>query len=448
MAAKPEEVNTAPVEAVNAPVGASVETQPEPQLTAETTEKKDESAAVETTTAAVADLSVAEKKEDDKTVEGESPVVASDIPVAEKKEDDKPAQEATPAAVSEAPAAEKTEEAAPADVPVVDQKIEEEKTVEQAASAAVTTTAEATPSDANANVEASEKPEASPEASTETSTSGTIWPQTGPEHPLTRFYDAFEELVASASHNEVYGIELSKNNEFHTKLILQKFLRANQNDLEKAKTQLLKTLKWRKEFDPIKAASETYDKAKFDGLGYVLEVEGVPESPNAKDIATFNIYGAVKDNKATFGDLGLFLRWRVGLMEKSIQALRLSSATTPIPDYGQGPDPYQGFQVHDYLQVSFLRRDPLVKTATNKTIEILGAHYPETLSRKFFVNVPAVMGWVFQAVKLVVAKETSKKFVVLSNGGALAGELGKGVPKSYGGEKEELAVCAEGMKME
>jgi hypothetical protein len=34
-----------------------------------------------------------------------------------------------------------------------------------------------------------------------------------------------------------------------------------------------------------------------------LEVEGVPESKNAKDIATFNIYGAVKDKKATFGDL-------------------------------------------------------------------------------------------------------------------------------------------------
>ena len=134
-------------------------------------------------------------------------------------------------------------------------------------------------------------------------------------------------------------------------------------------------------------------------------------------------------------------------MEKSIQALRLSSATVPIPDYNQGPDPYQGFQIHDYLQVSFLRRDPLVKTATNKTIEILGRHYPETLSRKFFVNVPMVMGWLFNAIKLVVAKETSRKFVVLSYGNQLAGELGKGVPKSYGGEGGELSECAEGVKM-
>lgn len=134
-------------------------------------------------------------------------------------------------------------------------------------------------------------------------------------------------------------------------------------------------------------------------------------------------------------------------MEKSVQALSLSTATTPIPNYGEGPDPYQGFQVHDYLQVSFIRRDPLVKAATNKTIEILGRHYPETLSRKFFVNVPAIMGWVFTAVKLVVAKETSRKFVVLSDGKQLATQLGKGVPKSYGGEKPELAECAVTMDM-
>ncbi|RMZ71604.1 cral trio domain-containing [Pyrenophora seminiperda CCB06] len=399
---RPEEVNTAPVEAANAPAGASVpvETQPKPQLTAETTERKDEPAAVEATTAAVADLSVAEKDQD-KSVEDTAPANA---PIADQKvEEDKTVEQAAPT----------VEQAAP--------------TMEQAAPAVAATSAEAKPS------EASSEP---------------VWPETTPDHPLTKFYDAFEALVASAEHNEVYGIELSKSKPFHTKLILQKFLRANQNDVEKAKTQLLETLKWRKQFDPIKAVNETFDKAKFEGLGYVLEVEGVPESPNTKDVATFNIYGAVKDNKATFGDLDLFLRWRVGLMEKSVQALRLADASTPIPNYGEGPDPYQGFQVHDYLQVSFLRRDPLVKAATNKTIEILGAHYPETLSRKFFVNVPTVMGWVFQAVKLVVAKETRKKFVVLSNGGELAMELGKSVPKSYGGEREDLAVCAEGMRME
>lgn len=134
-------------------------------------------------------------------------------------------------------------------------------------------------------------------------TTSPFWPETAPDHPLTKFYTSFEKLIEEAQYDEVYGIKLSTSSPFHTKLILQKFLRANQNDLEKARQQLLGTLKWRKEFDPAKAANETYSKEKFDGLGYVLEVEGVPDSKNKKDIVTFNIYGAVKDKKATFGDL-------------------------------------------------------------------------------------------------------------------------------------------------
>lgn len=286
-----------------------------------------------------------------------------------------------------------------------------------------------------------------PTTDTVPTTAGLSWPETAAEHPLTKLYDMLDELVKESQHDEVYGVHLNKSSPFHTKLILQKFLRANQNDLGKAKQQLLETLKWRKEFDPVKAMDETFDKAKFGGLGYVLEVEGVPESKNAKDVVTFNIYGAVKDKKATFGDLEGFLRWRVGLMEKSVQKLNLSSATAPIPNYNEGLDPYQGFQIHDYLQVSFLRQDPAVKAATQKTIEVLGRYYPETLSRKFFVNVPVIMGWVYTAVKMVVAKETAKKFTVLSYGNQLAGELGSNVPTVYGGTKGELETVAEGMRL-
>ncbi|KAF2445133.1 CRAL/TRIO domain-containing protein [Karstenula rhodostoma CBS 690.94] len=289
---------------------------------------------------------------------------------------------------------------------------------------------------------------AAPAGDVKPSPASPSWPETPAEHPLTSFFGQIEALIKEAAHDEVYGVILSPSNEFHTKLILQKFLRANQNDLDKAKQQLLDTLKWRKEFDPAKAASEMFEKSRFEGLGWILRVEGVPESTNKSDVVTFNIYGAVKDNKKTFGDLDAFLRWRVGLMERSVQKLDLSAATQPIPNFGAGPDPYQGIQVHDYLQVSFLRQDPLVKAATKKTIEVLGRYYPETLSRKFFVNVPLVMGWAYQAVKMIVSKETAKKFTVLSYGSALAGELGKGLPKEYGGEKGALNEVGEGMKLE
>ncbi len=134
-------------------------------------------------------------------------------------------------------------------------------------------------------------------------------------------------------------------------------------------------------------------------------------------------------------------------MEKSVQKLRLKDATRPIPNYGEGPDPYQGYQIHDYLQASFLRRDAVIKAATNKTIETLGRYYPETLSRKWFVNVPVIMGWLYQAMKMVVAKETVKKFGVLSYGNQLTAELGPNIPQIYGGKLGELKEIGEGMTM-
>ena len=141
-------------------------------------------------------------------------------------------------------------------------------------------------------------------AETETSTpSEPSWPELKNGHPLSKLLAELPHITKDADYNEVYGIELGPAKPFHTKLILQKFLRANSNDLEKAKEQLLATLKWRKEFQPLKAKEESFEKGRFAGLGYVMELESVPASTNKMDVATFNIYGAVKDNKAAFGDL-------------------------------------------------------------------------------------------------------------------------------------------------
>jgi hypothetical protein len=201
------------------------------------------------------------------------------------------------------------------------------------------------------------------------------WPALDAGHPLSRFVQALPEILKSTGYNEVYGVALVPEGNFHTKLILQKFLRANQNDLEKAKEQLTKTLTWRKEYQPLKVKDEVFSSKKFGGLGYITKLSDVPGSENKTDVATFNIYGAVKDNKETFGDVEAFMRWRVALMESSVLKLGLAEATAPIPDYGEGPDIYQGFQIHDYMDVSFLRQDPLVKAASKKAIEVFGAYY-------------------------------------------------------------------------
>lgn len=80
-------------------------------------------------------------------------------------------------------------------------------------------------------------------------------------------------------------------------------------------------------------------------------------------------------------------------MELSVKQLDLSSATTMISE--NGPDPYRMIQVHDYLSVSFLRMDPVVRAASKETIQVFGMAYPELLKEKFFVNVPMVMSCKF-----------------------------------------------------
>lgn len=149
-------------------------------------------------------------------------------------------------------------------------------------------------------------------ANTGTSTStGPTSPGLPAEHPLRQLQRRLKGLIDETGYNEVWGVQLSgttvgedeaTETPFTTTLVLQKFLRANANNIDKAAEQLKNTLQWRKEFRPLKAArEETFDEDKFGGLGYVTVID--KKDGNGKEIITWNIYGAVKDNKKTFGDL-------------------------------------------------------------------------------------------------------------------------------------------------
>lgn len=130
-------------------------------------------------------------------------------------------------------------------------------------------------------------------------------------------------------------------------------------------------------------------------------------------------------------------------MELAVKDLKLGEATS-VMDYN-GEDPYQMVQVHDYLNVSFLRMNPNVKAATKKTIEVFAMAYPELLREKFFVNVPALMGWMFTSMKVFLSKNTTRKFHPITNGVNLAREfpsLVEKFPAAYGGKSEELQKTA------
>ncbi|KAF4440916.1 SFH5-phospholipid transporter [Fusarium acutatum] len=263
-----------------------------------------------------------------------------------------------------------------------------------------------------------------------------------PETPLTKLNARLEDIFTKTLHKEMWGVQLTNIDHVPTKVVLQKFLRANNDDPVAAEKQLTQALEWRKKMNPTALVTQTFDKSKFGDLGYVT----VHKGENGKEtIITWNIYGAVKDNKATFGNVQEFIKWRAAIMELSVQKLKLDQVTEPIPEGGE--DPYQMIQVHDYLNVSFFRMDPAVKAASKETISVFSMAYPELLAHKYFVNVPAIMGWMFGAMKLFLAPATLRKFHPMTSGTTLATEL-KGIvstlPKEYGGQgpsvKEGMSV--------
>jgi phosphatidylinositol transfer protein SFH5 len=113
-------------------------------------------------------------------------------------------------------------------------------------------------------------------------------------------------LIAKAhDHKEIWGVTLA-DPETHvpSQIVFQKFLNAYDGDLEKSKDTLSKTLDWRKSTKPLELLSKAHAKAKFDGLGYVTTYgTAFPDSPEGKEVFTWNIYGGAKDINETFGDL-------------------------------------------------------------------------------------------------------------------------------------------------
>ncbi|KAK3984260.1 CRAL-TRIO domain-containing protein [Cladorrhinum sp. PSN332] len=287
-------------------------------------------------------------------------------------------------------------------------------------------------------------------ATTDTTTPTTTQPEPVKETPTEQSQSPspLAQLWTTAQshgHPEIWGVPLS-DPETHipSQVVFQKYLNANDGDVPKAQEQLIKTLDWRAKTKPTELAFRSFNKAKFAGLGYVTSYAAEEESePEHKEIFTWNIYGGVKSVDETFGVLDEFVDWRVALMEIALQELNIAGAVKRITaDY----DPYKIYQVHDYKSISFLRSPPHVKSASSETIKVFAQNYPELLKEKFFVNVPAIMGFVYSFMKLFVAAKTIKKFHPMSNGGNLALEfaasgiqgLGERLPAEYGGKGGDL----------
>ncbi|KAL0082420.1 CRAL-TRIO domain-containing protein [Phycomyces blakesleeanus] len=184
-------------------------------------------------------------------------------------------------------------------------------------------------------------------------------------------------------------------------VLLCKFLRARELNVDNAATMLTNTLKWRKEFKTDDILDETFDQEVYGSLGYLHkhDREGRP--------VCYNLYGDIDQDKV-FANPDTFIRWRVQLMEKGVRSIDLVKVDSML-------------QVHDYKGASMFGRSSNAKAATKEIIAIMQDNYPEYLSTKFFVNVPWWGSMIFQMVRPFLPEATVKKFVVCSSSEIFAG---------------------------
>ncbi|GMM34097.1 Sfh5 protein [Saccharomycopsis crataegensis] len=262
-----------------------------------------------------------------------------------------------------------------------------------------------------------------------------ILPTEQSKKTFEQFLTKIPDIIKDADYDELYGYQLNPEGKSYNAPVAQallfKYFKANDYKLTESIAQLTASLKWRKEFKPLKAAYyETHDE-KYKNIGYLTYKD---ESPANLKVITWNLYGLtspdVKNAKDYFKDLDGFVRWRIGLMEQAIGLL----------DFTNKENNYVA-QIHDYSGVSFLSSDSSVKKIGKKVVQLFQAHYPEFLSAKYFLNFPFVLAWIYNFIvkNWFISAETVKKFHILHSGKDLVKEFKvPGLPKKYGGNGGDL----------
>ncbi|KAM1244977.1 hypothetical protein ACFX2I_036227 [Malus domestica] len=179
----------------------------------------------------------------------------------------------------------------------------------------------------------------------------------------------------------------------------KKARRAREFKVNEAFEMLKKTLQWRKE----SKIDSILDEDVCADLSFAAYLNGVDREGHP---VCYNIFG-VFDNEElyqmTFGNEengGQFLRWRLQLMEKSVQKLDLRPGG-----------------VTSLLQINDLKNSPgpvkkELRIATKQAVGLLQDNYHELVAKKIFINVPF---WYYALNALLspfLTQRTKSKFVV------------------------------------
>lgn len=219
----------------------------------------------------------------------------------------------------------------------------------------------------------------------------------------------------------IWGVDMEKAGD-PCDIILLKYLRAEEMDVEKAAQRLVATLVFRAEchIDEMAGAELPEHFRGHDAVGN-RDREDRP--------LIVSRFGGMDLDKV-FGDVEAFVRYRAHLMETACRMLPFSKGG--VEDL---------CQVHDYSGVPWSGvRSPEVKGGVTAVSKIFGDHYPELKGKTIFVNFPAVFSKAFKAFSLFIPERTLKKFIIL--GEADHPELFKhvgpeAIPEAIGGMLRE-----------
>lgn len=213
----------------------------------------------------------------------------------------------------------------------------------------------------------------------------------------------------------IWGINLNTDTDA-SNIILLKFLRAEDMDVEKAADRLAETLTFRAngEIDELSSAELPEQFLGHDSIG--LSWDGQP--------VMISQYGKM-DNQKVFGDIDAFVKYRVQVMEKTIALLHFEMGA-----------PETVYQVHDYSGVSVFSKTKEVKAGIDAMSKVFARYYPETKGATIFFNMPQVFVALFDLFSKFIPERTRRKFRLL--GEASHAELfdivpPEVVPESLGG---------------
>lgn len=177
-------------------------------------------------------------------------------------------------------------------------------------------------------------------------------------------------------------------------IVLLKFLRAEELNVDKAAERLAATLIFRLEC-AIDELAKSELPEHFRGHDFVtgLDDDGRP--------VMISRFGGMDIDKV-FGDVEAFVRYRVHIMEQTIGLLKLEK--------GRAEDLCQ---VHDYSGVLSSMYKADVKNGVSAISKVFSEHYPEFKGKTIFLNFPAVFSKPFQVLASLLPERTRKKFVIL-----------------------------------